>query len=840
MSNEKFKVKFGLAVGDTAATIDGTTGDITSNGNASIQDVILNGGDIKSTGGVTAITVSGADAAIAGNLTVSGNDIKSSGGTVAIALSGADISTGDITLNGGDIRSTGGTVAISVSGADATIAGDLRVAGGDLTVGGSGYVYSSTGLAMTLTGNDVAVAGDLTVAGNDIKSSTATAITLSGADATIAGDLRVNGDDIKSSTGVTAITLVDNNVAIAADLIVNGNNIFGGGGGNAAIAINGEDLTVAGDLTVSGNDIKSSGGTTAITLSGANATVPGTATSVLGANINNTAVIGGAGVNATGKYPALLLSGTGLASSTVYADNTSGNQIGGMMVRDYGAQRPGGTSTTQGIAGIILEGKRGTIAGTGTSYSPLTNSACAVINFGGYQGASFTSESGVFPANIFARATETWQNDTASFTGYIVGTTLTVTAGSNVHPGLALAATGIIPGTTISGYGTGTGSTGTYTVSNSQTLFSSGTPGSFTGTGTKNAGMVIAMQAIPQGIKLNQTSRQGYFVPNWTAQSSTTINGVTAITPPTLSLTFGDSSLSSGSILTSADGLFRFNQFGVTNVNNTNTYTNISGVTNETAQFTGSVSGTVLTVTAMTSGTISVGQSLFFSGSPNLLTISSFGTGTGGVGTYNISISTIASAGTAMFSTADNPTLVNSNTMTIIGGRKSGVPGRRMPLKNGDIVGQYNTRGVNVANATGYQANTNLAGRMTVKATEDFSTTRSGSRLTFEATRAGTTPTLTEVYSGAPESTTFKSDSYTFQDGADTTTYATLTSTATTFTQPVGFPVKTAAQWNAITGVIGQQVCVSDSGGSSHPNGLMAFWDTTNTRWSYIHDNSAV
>ena len=32
MSNEKFKVKFGLAVGDTAATVDGTTGNIITTG----------------------------------------------------------------------------------------------------------------------------------------------------------------------------------------------------------------------------------------------------------------------------------------------------------------------------------------------------------------------------------------------------------------------------------------------------------------------------------------------------------------------------------------------------------------------------------------------------------------------------------------------------------------------------------------------------------------------------------------------------------------------------------------------------------------------------------------
>ena len=40
----------------------------------------------------------------------------------------------------------------------------------------------------------------------------------------------------------------------------------------------------------------------------------------------------------------------------------------------------------------------------------------------------------------------------------------------------------------------------------------------------------------------------------------------------------------------------------------------------------------------------------------------------------------------------------------------------------------------------------------------------------------------------------------------------------------------------AITGVIGQIAVVSNS----NPGGKIAFWDTTNNRWSYINDNSAV
>lgn len=64
------------------------------------------------------------------------------------------------------------------------------------------------------------------------------------------------------------------------------------------------------------------------------------------------------------------------------------------------------------------------------------------------------------------------------------------------------------------------------------------------------------------------------------------------------------------------------------------------------AVFTGSISGTTLTVSAMSSGTISVGQALFGVGITQATVITALGTGTGGVGTYTVNISqTVASEG---------------------------------------------------------------------------------------------------------------------------------------------------------------------------------------------------
>lgn len=67
--------------------------------------------------------------------------------------------------------------------------------------------------------------------------------------------------------------------------------------------------------------------------------------------------------------------------------------------------------------------------------------------------------------------------------GYIAGTTLTVTTvtSGELAIGQQVFGTGVLPNTVITAILTGHGGAGTYTVNNSQTVFSSGTPGAFTG-----------------------------------------------------------------------------------------------------------------------------------------------------------------------------------------------------------------------------------------------------------------------------------------------------------------------------------------------------------------------
>lgn len=71
----------------------------------------------------------------------------------------------------------------------------------------------------------------------------------------------------------------------------------------------------------------------------------------------------------------------------------------------------------------------------------------------------------------------------------------------------------------------------------------------------------------------------------------------------------------------------------------------ISGTTTNIAQFTASISGTTMDVTAIAAGTIAVGDIVYGTGVSPITRITALGTGTGSTGTYTVSVSqTVASS----------------------------------------------------------------------------------------------------------------------------------------------------------------------------------------------------
>lgn len=190
----------------------------------------------------------------------------------------------------------------------------------------------------------------------------------------------------------------------------------------------------------------------------------------------------------------------------------------------------------------------------------------------------------------------------AAFTGAIVLTTLTASSVTgSINAGQVVAGIGVTAGTTIVAQLTGTaGGAGTYQVSISQAVASTG--------------MTAQTDLTGKTIEFEQTF--GY-TPNFRVLGA----------PKYL-----------GSYLTIPGGSFPY--VGVAQV------VRPSGGASAPASVTASIAGTVMTVTGVTSGILYVGMTMSGGGTDAGTYITSLGTGTGGTGTYNVSISQTRASGT--------------------------------------------------------------------------------------------------------------------------------------------------------------------------------------------------
>ena len=113
-------------------------GDTTFTGIFDANNLRLSGNVLSSTntnGDITLTPNGTGNVVLSSDLRINGNEIQSSIGSTAITLSGTDvIIAGDLRINGNDIQSSNGSIAISLSGANATVAGTLNV-NGNTTLG---------------------------------------------------------------------------------------------------------------------------------------------------------------------------------------------------------------------------------------------------------------------------------------------------------------------------------------------------------------------------------------------------------------------------------------------------------------------------------------------------------------------------------------------------------------------------------------------------------------------------------------------------------------------------------------------------------------------------------
>jgi len=257
----------------------------------------------------------------------------------------------------------------------------------------------------------------------------------------------------------------------------------------------------------------------------------------------------------------------------------------------------------------------------------------------------------------------------SSYTASIGTTTLTVTAVSSgqILIGDSVSGAGVTAGTVITGFGTGTGGTGTYTVNNSQTV------GSEAMTGTTHGSSVIYVVAVNYGtwaipagtIKTIITSvPAGY--PLVCVNSSSGVIATFAETtdlyrarilqaqlaPSVGTLSYLKSLIQAvpgvQTRLVSVSGASKImvgggDPYAVASAiyNGLFDIGDLKGsiVTSHTWSMTGSITGTVMTITAVSSGTIAVGDIVSGNGVENPTVVISFGTGVGGTGTYNLNYS---------------------------------------------------------------------------------------------------------------------------------------------------------------------------------------------------------
>ena len=764
MSNEKFKVKFGLAVGDTSATIDATTGDIVTDGSVTIADNLVLKGATSGAVIIHSPAVAGTqDYTLPAALpAVTGYVLSSTTAGVQSWVDNPDTNT-TYTI---DASSTTGGANFNLVGSDAST-DTIKIASG------TGITVAQTD-ANTITVTNTAPDTNTTYTQNISSTTGGANLNLVGSDATTDTVKFANG------TGVT-VAYTDPStatIAIGQDVAITANPTFAGatmGNVTVGVATDNTISTTTGDLTI----------TSATAATGVTGTLTATG-NITGLSTKGTNTISvGETPDASGNITAFISPSNGIVPGIAAMSNAAGGRQSYITVTEYGQNRVGGTAASGGRPLIHLQGSRGTnLVPTATGNGDVVASYQA----GGYDGAKWVLKDRVSAVGAQAfNAAAAWTNETAGTgTGSIAGTVMTIASGSGFYPGALISGTGIATGTyivTVNSTST-KGGAGSYTVSQSQTVAST----TITTSRQVEAGTAYSLQVHPLNMGLNEytvgsSSRQFIQYTSWNTASTSA--------PATLNYNFGDGTPVSTDCIYVGAGSYNNRLFyghARSDVTFINSNLQVSGVTgNDTAVFTGSVSGSTLTVTAMTSGTISVGQVISSLIMPDLTRITALGTGTGGTGTYTVS-SPVATGGitvgsTTITATPDNSTLLGTNNLKFITGRKSGISGRKMPVKNQDFLGGVIVQGTNAING-GITFSTNAAGSFGWIATEDYSVSAGGSQFSISTTPAGTVTPTSRVFLNSATGA-IQVDALQIKNSTGATTYATFNATNLTLNTPL-------------------------------------------------------
>ena len=214
----------------------------------------------------------------------------------------------------------------------------------------------------------------------------------------------------------------------------------------------------------------------------------------------------------------------------------------------------------------------------------------------------------------------------ASFVASISGTTMTVSSISEgkLSVGTQISGVGVANNTIITALGTGSGGTGTYTVSPSQTVTSTRMGGLLAnGVFTASIGQTLS------GVQITGTA--GQF--SCTATTTPLVVGQTI----TISGTYGGTGSISGYANPTTYYIIATNGSTTFTLSTTATGTGVTTTAGTPTGLTYKVANTTMTVTAVANGQISLANAIQGASLATNTVMTAFGTGSGGTGTYTVS-----------------------------------------------------------------------------------------------------------------------------------------------------------------------------------------------------------
>jgi hypothetical protein len=375
-----------------------------------------------------------------------------------------------------------------------------------------------------------------------------------------------------------------------------------------------------------------------------------------------------------------IVTGSGVvAGTTITALGTGSGGVGTYTVGISQTTASTTISTYSNGVGVYSINTQQTVASTTLTTQSTELTITAVTN-GVYNIGDVVSGTGVTSGTtITGFASKFSGTGSMGFqaTGSITGTTLNIVGilGGIVSVGDAITGAGIAAGTTITGLGSGSGSTGTYTVNNSQTVgfvTINGTSIVLNVTEATSGALVVGDVLTGSGVTSN--TKIATFSTGTGGVGKYTVNNAQQVLPRTLatfSNTTGTYSISTSQNVASttitttstylnltavAGGIFSIGDAlsgtGVTPGTTVISYAAATGgvgsyelsIAQTVSPTTISATSNTLNITAVSAGTIAIGDVVQGTGVTAGTTVTAFGTGAGGVGTYVVSQSQLVAS----------------------------------------------------------------------------------------------------------------------------------------------------------------------------------------------------